>query len=157
MKGVVGPLFFEEQEKTVTINTDRYLKILEVFWKELEENYRGYLPKFWLQQDGATPHTYNKSLDWIKNHFGSRVISRRCDHEWAPYSPDLSPPDYYLWGFLKDRVYATKPRTLGELKKKIQEEMRSISRTTCKSVMQNFVLRLEKCANLNGCHLEHVL
>ena len=27
MKGVVGPLFFEEQENTVTINTDRYLKI----------------------------------------------------------------------------------------------------------------------------------
>ena len=105
----------------------------------------------------SNPHTSNKSLDWIKNHFGSRVISRKCDHEWAPYSPDLSPPDYYLWGFLKDRVYATKPRTLGELKKKIREEMRSISRTTCKSVMQNFVLRLEKCANLNGCHLEHVL
>ena len=41
--------------------------------------------------------------------------------------------------------------------KKIQEEMRSISRTTCKSVMQNFVLRLEKCENLNGYHLEHVL
>ncbi|KAI6655343.1 hypothetical protein LOD99_2178 [Oopsacas minuta] len=98
MKGVVAPLFFEEQEKTVTINADRYLKILEVFWKELEENYREYLPKFWFQQDGATPHTSNKCLDWIKNHFGSRVISRRCDHEWAAYSPDLSPPDYYLWG-----------------------------------------------------------
>ena len=47
--------------------------------------------------------------------------------------------------FLKDRVYATNPSTLSELKMKIQEEMRNISRTTCKSVMENFVLRMEKC------------
>ena len=26
-------------------------------------------------------HTLNKSLEWIKDHFGSRVISRRCEHE----------------------------------------------------------------------------
>lgn len=31
---------------------------------------------------------------WINNHFGRRVLSRRCEHEWAPYSPDLSPPDF---------------------------------------------------------------
>ena len=156
MKGVVGPLFFEEGGKTVTINTGDISRFFRCFWEELEKLYKGYLPKFWFQQDGATPHTSNKSLEWIKDHFGSRVISRRCEHQWAPYSPDLSPLDFYLWGFLKDRVYATKPSTLSELKMKIQEEMRNISRTTCKSVMENFVLRMEKCANLNGQHLEHL-
>ena len=43
-----------------------YLKILQVFRKELEENYRGYLAQFWFQQNGATPHTTNKSLEWTR-------------------------------------------------------------------------------------------
>ena len=60
MKGVVGPLFFEEQEKTVTINTDRYLKILEVFWKELEENYKGYLPRFCSNRMEQPPYLQQK-------------------------------------------------------------------------------------------------
>ena len=85
------------------------------------------------------------------------TLSEVTLNEWPPYSPDLSPPDFYLWGFLKDKVHATKPSTFSELKMKIQEEMRNISRMTCKSVMENFVLRMEKCANLNGHHLEHLL
>ena len=158
MKGLIGPLFFEDENgATATVNTDRYIVILEAFWKELEEHYKGYIPKFWFQQDGATPHTSNKSLEWVQKHFKNRVISLKTTHEWAPHSPDLSPPDFYLWGYLKDRVYAKKPRTLIELKKNIQDEMNSITTATRKSVMQNFVLRLEKCANLRGGHLEHIL
>ena len=72
----------------------------------------------------------------------------------APHSPDLSPPDFFLWGYLKDRVYAGKPRTITELREAIREEMRAI---TCKNVMDNFVLRLKKCTELNGSHLEHML
>ena len=36
------------------------------------------------------------------------MISLKTDLEWAPYSPDLSPPDFFLLGYLKDRVYAGK-------------------------------------------------
>ena len=37
------------------------------------------------------------------------------------------------------------------------EEMRPISRSVCKDVMDNFVLRLKKCTELNGDHLEQML
>jgi hypothetical protein len=32
-----------------------------------------------------------------------------------PWSPDLTPPDFFLWGYLKDVVYCTKLATLKEL------------------------------------------
>ncbi|KAJ4426704.1 hypothetical protein ANN_26502 [Periplaneta americana] len=35
-----------------------------------------------------------------------------------PRSPDLTTPDFFLWGYLKDRFYATCPQTLDDLKSK---------------------------------------
>ena len=113
--------------------------------------------KFWFLQDGASSHTSNLFRDWLKANFESRVISLKTDFEWAPHSPDLSPPDFFLWGYLKNRVYAGKPRTITELKEAIREEMRAITNLVCKNVMDNFVLRLKKCTKLDEGHLEHML
>jgi hypothetical protein len=35
---------------------------------------------------------------------------------WPPRSPDLSTCDFYLWGYMKGKVYETNPHTLDELK-----------------------------------------
>jgi hypothetical protein len=31
---------------------------------------------------------------------------------WPPRSPDLTLPDFFLWGFLKERVYSNNPRSM---------------------------------------------
>ena len=54
-------------------------------------------------------------------------------------------------------MYQRKPKTITDLKEAIREEMRAISRSVCKNVMNNFVPRLKKCTNLNSCHLEKIL
>ena len=56
------------------------------------------------------PHLLNESLAWLQQRFPDRLISRRCDPQWSPHSPDLNPPDFYLWVYLKDRVYGNNPR-----------------------------------------------
>jgi len=53
--------------------------------------------------------------------------------EWAPHSPDLNPPDFYLWGFLKDNVYQGNPQTIEELKTAITENKSHPKRGVCKS------------------------
>ena len=40
---------------------------------------------------------------------GDRLISHRTDNPWLVYSPDLSPADYFLCGYLKERVYSNNP------------------------------------------------
>ena len=145
----------------VTVTKERYVEILkrelQNFKSELQNLYPSLMSKFWFKQDGTSSHTSNLSQYWLKENFGGRVISLKTDLEWAPHSPDLSPPDFFLWGYLKDRVYAGKPRTITELKEAISEEMRAITNSVCKNVMDNFVLRLKKCTELNGGHLEHML
>ncbi|GFY31889.1 uncharacterized protein TNCV_2620261 [Trichonephila clavipes] len=48
-----------------------------------------------------------------------RVLSRHFPHAWPPRSPDLSPCDYWLWGYLKSQVYRDRPTSLGMLKDNI--------------------------------------
>ena len=100
--GIVGPFWFEDDnERSVTINTERYVQVLDKFWTALGRR-RGIVRVLqWFQQDGATAHTLNESLAWLQQRFPDRLISRRCDLQWSPHSPDLNPPDFYLWGYLK--------------------------------------------------------
>ena len=68
------------------------------------------------QQDGATVHTANESMTIVRNMFPGHLISRFGDVPWPPRSPDLSTCDFFLWGYLKSRVYTHNPRTLNDLK-----------------------------------------
>ena len=71
----------------------------------------------YFQQDGATCHTSNESMTEIESFFDDRIISKAL---WPPGSPDLSPPDFFLWGALKGKTYANKPRTIQELENNIR-------------------------------------
>ena len=56
--------------------------------------------------------------------------------ERAPHSLDFSPQTFFLWGYLKDRVFANKPKNISEVKVSISEEIRAIPRSVCKSEIQ---------------------
>ena len=155
--GIIGPFFFEDEDgSTTTVSTETYLTVLRKFWRALGDRRldRG---TQWFQQDGATPHTSNASLDWLRKKFGDRLISRRCAIEWAPHSPDLNPPDFFLWGHLKGKVYENSPQTLQELKTSIVRQTRRITREQIRNVIDHFVRRVKICLQRGGAHLEHVL
>ena len=59
----------------------------------------------------------------------------------APRSPDLNTCDFYLWGYLKSKVYNTLPKNLDELKSNIEREIKSITRDDLKRVFLNFEKR----------------
>lgn len=63
----------------------------------------------WFQQDGAPCHTATETIDLLRERFGNRIISRRGNINWPPRSCDLTPLDYFLWGYVKAKVYANDP------------------------------------------------
>ena len=110
----------------------------------------------WFQHDGATPHTSNESLAWLQQRFPDRLISRRCDTRWSSHSPDLNLPYFYLWGYLKDRVYGNNPQTILDLKAAITAAIRVIPREECGRVIENFARGIQMCLQRRGAHLEHI-
>ena len=80
----------------------------------------------WFQQDGATCHTAEATLDVLRPVFEDRIIRRRADAVCPPRSCDLKPLDYYLWGAVKDMCYADKPKIIDALKDSIREAISEI-------------------------------
>ena len=64
---------------------------------------------------------------------------------------------FFLWGYLKSRVYTHKPRTLNDLKEAIRQEIRPIDRQLLASVMDDFKKRLENCIQGDGRHLIDII
>ncbi|GBN81457.1 hypothetical protein AVEN_183231-1 [Araneus ventricosus] len=48
---------------------------------------------------------------YIRDSFQQQVIGYGDCLEWPPRSPDLNRLDFFLWGYIKQRVYATPPPT----------------------------------------------
>ena len=115
------------------------------------------ISQVYFQQDGATCHTATETLDLLKTKFGERVISRRGTVNWSPRSCDLTPLDFFLWGYLKDKVYANNPKTTEDLKNNIIEEIRAIDDEVFRSVIENFEQRMDHCQKSLGEHLSEVI
>ncbi|GFS49230.1 uncharacterized protein TNCV_2410561 [Trichonephila clavipes] len=112
--GIIGILSSKNDEgHNVTVNGDRYRAMITNFFI-LELNNHD-VQELWFQQDCATCHTARATIDLLKDTFGDRLISRFGPVNWPPRSCDLTPLDYFLWGYVKSLVYADKPQTLDHL------------------------------------------
>lgn len=157
--GVIGPYFFQEDGVTVTVNSNRYISMLQHFLEpRIEEiiEEEG-LEDLWFQQDGATPHTARNSMNILSELFPHRLISLRGDLGWPARSPDLSICDFFLWGYLKEKVFKSRPHTLPELRERITEEVNAIPRDMCRRAVQNFRERLHQCLEADGRHLKDII
>ena len=108
------------------------------------------------QQDGAPPHCSDRSLEYLRRYFpGNRLISRRTDFPWPPYPPNLNPPDYFLSGYLMERIYNNNPKTLADLKDNIKSEIMKIAIDMIKRVIDNFNTHVRAVIHQQGVWIEH--
>nr|CAH7754259.1 unnamed protein product [Callosobruchus chinensis] len=126
---VFGPFFFAENRNRHSLRRH----VVEWLMPQLKEK----VPDFVFQQDGAPPHWHNSVRD---EHLLKRWIGRAGVNDlpflmWPPRSSDLTPCDFYLWGYVKDTFF--KILTLDELKQLIY-------------VLQSMPLRLICCNGSGG-------
>ena len=77
--------------------------------------------------------------------------------EWPARSPDLRPCDVFLWGYLKEKVFKHRPRSLEDLKERIQQEIDSIPPELTRRVMKRFRERLQQYVANNGRHMSDLI
>jgi hypothetical protein len=76
---------------------------------------------------------------------------------WPVRSPDLSICDFFLWRYLKEKVFKHRPHTLPELKERIIEEVNAIPHEMCDRAVLSFRDRLQQCVAANGRQLEDII
>ena len=110
------------------------------------------------QQDGAPRRCSNRTLEYFPRYFPrGRLISRRTEFPWPPYSPDFNPPDFFLWGCLTERIDAKNPQVLDGLKINIQREVRNIPEDMIARVIASFNVRVTAVIQQQGEWIEHTI
>ncbi|GFX05397.1 uncharacterized protein TNCV_1007191 [Trichonephila clavipes] len=138
---VVESFFKNDEGHNVTVNDDRYRAMITNFFIPELNNHD--VQELWFQQDGATCHTARATIDLLKDTFGDRLISRFGPVNWPPRSCDLTPLDYFLWGYVKSLVYADKPQTLDHLEDNIRRVIADIRPQMLGKVIENWTSRLD--------------
>jgi transposase len=147
-EGIIGPCFFDEH-----VTAKSYLKLLkERFWPQVRDRMEA--EDVYFQHDGAPAHYAKEVREWLDENFGGCWLGRRGPIEWPPRSPDLTPPDFFLWGVLKDRVYANRPKTIPDLKREIESAIRGVPQDLCAKVCRSVPSRLQRCLKLEGAQTE---
>ena len=109
---VIGPFFFSER----TITRVVYLDLREQYvFPQIETFEQETLCRVTFMQDGAPSHFSCFVTDVLNERFPDAWIGRGGPIPWPPRSTDLSPLNFFLWGYIKNTVYAEKIRNIQHL------------------------------------------
>lgn len=101
-------------------------------------------------------HTANGMLNVRNENFDNTVLSNHFPEQsgYGWYPPDLNPCNYFLWGFLKDKIYKNNHHTIKELQQKILPVVNSISKETLAAIGQNFWHWMQMVVDIDGVHVD---
>jgi hypothetical protein len=74
--------------------------------------------------------------------------------QWLPRSPDLTPLDFYFWGYVKQTVYSVRIHNIQHSKQRIREAAASVTPDVLGRVWQEMEYRSDVCRATNGAHIE---
>jgi len=123
-RGATGPYFFKADGRQATAVISQCYKetINEFIAQKLPPNHN-----LWFRQDDARAQMTVISMAVLRCLFLQQVISHFGDVSRPPHSPDLAAPDFFLWGYLKSKVYSSHPIDLNALKQTSRDEITNIS------------------------------
>ncbi|KFD56277.1 hypothetical protein M513_02732 [Trichuris suis] len=142
-----GILLIDYMEDGGTITGKYYANLLLQLREEIKEKRRGKLSrKVLLLHDNAPAHRAKVALAAIQQcGFG------QIDH--PPYSPDLAPSDYFLFGNLKQHLRGTVFSDDNELKSAVQDYLNSRDKNFFFNGLMNLKSRCEKCIEVEGQYI----
>lgn len=160
---LLGPHFLDG-----TLTGDKYLYFLKHKFRQMVRNLPHHMDrkKLIFHQDGAPAHTSKLVKRWLSKEFGDRIIqvNRHVNPEegplpyWPPRSPDTTPLDFYLWGYLKNIIYKNMPPNAEAMKQRVREECAAIPPEQIRNACTRSVKRrLEMCIQQGGGHYQQLL
>lgn len=154
---LIGPYFFNRNVNGGTYS-EMLLQVVFPAIARIYQLYGGVFDGVWWFQDGAPAHRTIAVRQLLRERFENRVVALHHGVEWPPRSPDLTPCDFFLWGYLKQKVFSTQVQNLQELRRKIVDETNTLreNRNFIRRSIQQMVIRADRCIEKNGGHVECV-
>ena len=122
---VIGPFFFSERTITWVV----YLDLLEQYvFPQIETFEQETLSRVIFMQDGAPHHFSCFVTDVLNERFPDAWIGRSGPIPWPPRITDLCPLYFFLWGYIKNILYAKNIRNIQHLQERITSAMETVTR-----------------------------
>ena len=145
---VHGVLLVEFQEHGRTVNVASYCAILQRLKQAILRKRRGLITKgVLLLHDNARPHTARLTQETTDN-LGFELLPH------PPYSPDLAPSDYHLFGPLKKMLGGQKFASDAEVQEAVRGWLAKQPPSFFLTGIQKLVTRWDKCLNVYGGYVE---
>lgn len=142
------PLIFVESG--IKINAKNYVKdILNAVVLPWSQTHFHNQP-WTFQQDSAPAHRAKTTQEWCRENFPNFITA----NEWPPYSPDLNPLDYAIWGILESKACINRHTSINALKRSLDKAWIEISDETLRKSVDQFPRRLIACIRANGSYFE---
>jgi transposase len=100
-----------------------------------------------IHADNARPHVAKIVKGFLDAH-GLRAAPH------PPYSPDLAPSDFFLFGHVKRALQGSVFETVDELLKGVTEILSAIQPETLVGVFQEWMERIQTCIDCDGEYVE---
>ena len=148
---LIGPFILPPR-----LNSNNYLDFLQTQLPELLED----IPllqrmNHYYQHDGAPCHYGTNVKNWLDATYPNRWIGRNGPIHWPARSPDLTVMDFFVWGTMKELVYATEITTLHELEQRIGVAAQKIRDKLLNiDIKRSIIKRLFACIQTVGDHFE---
>lgn len=125
-------------------NTDYYVGQMQTA-RKCRRKPRG--EELWLLQDNAPCHTSNVAQTEILK-VGFSLLRH------PPYSPDLAPSDFYLFGHLKRHLRGQVFESKEEVKLAVDDFLQRQPQNFFKKAFDQLLARWKKCVDANGSYIE---
>lgn len=109
------------------------------------------------QQDGNSCHNALAARIFLDQHFPNKWIGTNGPVRWPARSPDLTPMDFFFWGFIKNETYRIKSNNLNELHMHFRNSLRKVRNVHIYNAVNGVAKRCRKCIENNGLQFEHLL
>jgi hypothetical protein len=136
----------------------RYLDMLRLWRMSQLQN----IPTFIFQQDESPAHFHCEVRQYLNTVLPGRWIGRAPGNDQPlllrpPRSPDITPCDFFLWGYVKDRLFVPPlPRDLAELKARIIATVKNIDAPMLTRVWQEREYHIIVCAVSPIVHITNI-
>jgi histone-lysine N-methyltransferase SETMAR len=143
-----GVVFIDFLEKNTTINKERYCQTLGKLKRAINlkrTELRGHQIIF--HQDNARPHTALQTMAKISK-LGWTIMPH------PPYSPDLAPSDFFLFGHLKRYLRGKQFESDEELKKIVKQWFKSQEPSFYQTAFTSWRKRWSDCVEKGGGYIE---
>ncbi|XP_070529953.1 histone-lysine N-methyltransferase SETMAR-like [Cardiocondyla obscurior] len=107
------------------------------------------------QHDGAPPHYSRRARMVLDRHFPDRWIGR--NGPWPARSPDLNVLDYFVWGYIKNRVENVRDRNVEEVRENIIAAFNTITPNVAHRATRQIIQRARLCIQQQGNHFEQLM